>query len=292
MDNLVQRISSGSRNPEVLVNEPVDVGGETARRVVLRFDLSGEEQQVTALVMTQGVYEHRLQFQSVATTADRYAPLVERLRANTSFEELPELSLAAAGRAAPALAGARRGAGGGALPEREATDALDAFLHARSPAPSDADALVGQLRVHTDYAVPGGAEIARRAIAEARTDPRSSSRPQRRSRPRGTGRGRDRPRRRLGRLPGDRQLRVARLNWGCRWSCRRSQTPAGGSGCATGSRGTPRPPPAPAGPGSAARRCCRSTRRCRRTGQRSRSGCARTAHGWRRRRRSGWPGSG
>ena len=216
VDNLVQRISSGSRNPEVLVNEPVAVGGETARRVVLRFDLSGEEQQVTALVMTRGVYEHRLQFQSVATTAGRYAPLVERLRASTSFEELPELSLARR-RAAlhPRSPGPAVELGEALYRSGKPTDALDAFLHARALRPSDADALVGQLRVHTDYAVPGGAEIARRAIAEAQDRPKVIIAAAEALAAEG-----DRAAAvtaldaAWARLPGDRQLRVARLNWG------------------------------------------------------------------------------
>ena len=104
-DKLVDRIASGGRAPLVLSRQAVEVDGWQARRIAMRFDLSDQPQHLTALVLTRGVYEHRLQFQVLEAQADRQAPLASRLLDAVVLEEPPELAAARRKVEAAALAG-------------------------------------------------------------------------------------------------------------------------------------------------------------------------------------------
>jgi membrane associated rhomboid family serine protease len=214
--NLVTRIGSGSRNPRVLRDEPIALAGWEARQVQLRFDLSGEEQEVTAIVMARGVYEHRVQFQSVAAAADHYQPLVTRIRDSVAFEEVPELVDARARALThPRSYGPAVALGLALYRSGQALEALQAYGHAHELRPTEPDALVGLLRVHADYSVPGGIDVAHEALATrpdhpgvivACADAIAAS-------------GNQAEAEQVlddawARLPGDRQLRVARLNFG------------------------------------------------------------------------------
>lgn len=172
-DALVERITTDSRAATVISRESTILGGLEARRIVLRFDLYGQEQEVIALVATRGVYEHRVQFQSVARTAARYHPLMERVAASIAIYEADEL-IEARGRAgmhprsaepASALARAlyRSGDPAGALEAYEKSLAID---------PTRVDAIAGRLQVYADYALPGGEAQANQALAAWPLEPR------------------------------------------------------------------------------------------------------------------------
>lgn len=215
-ENLVQRISSGSRSTTVLSDEPVQLGGHEARRLVLQFELSGEAQRVTAFVMARGVYEHRLQFQSVADSAWRYAPLVDRISQSASFFEAPEVE-AARQRAAihPRSPGPALRLGQALYRVGEPTDAMASFSRALELRPNDIDALVGQLRTVADYKEVVGAQVAWDALKTAPDVPRVivaaaealAAEGQQAEAVQVLDEA-------WARLPGDRQLRAARLNWG------------------------------------------------------------------------------
>lgn len=215
-ENLVQRISSGSRSTTVLSDEPVVLGGQEARRIVLQFELSGEAQQVTAFVMARGVYEHRLQFQSVADKAARYQPLVNRIADTTNFFESPELE-AARQRAAihPRSPGPALRLGQALYRFGHGTDAMESFSRALELRPTDIDALVGQLHTVADYKDVVGVDVARRALRIAPDVPRVIVAA---AEALGAEGEQTEAVRVLddawSRLPGDRQLRAARLTWG------------------------------------------------------------------------------
>jgi membrane associated rhomboid family serine protease len=214
--SLIGRISSGSRNPRVVRDEPVEIDGRDGRELVLRFDLSGEEQEVTALVVARGVYEHRVQFQSVATSAERYHPLVEHIEESVRFEELPALTVARRrAQTHPRSPGPAIRLGDALYRSGEPTEALAAYQRARSLRPTDADALVGILRVHAEYGLPGGRAAGRTALDEAPDSPRVIVAAAEAIASEGTqAEAEDVLDAAWARLPGDRQLRVARLNWG------------------------------------------------------------------------------
>lgn len=215
-ENLVQRISSGSRSTAVLSDEPVVLGGREARRLVLQFELSGEAQQVTAFVMARGVYEHRLQFQSVADRAPRYLPLIDRLATTTAFFESPELE-AARQRAAihPRSPGPALRLGQALYRSGHGTDAMAAFSRALELRPTDIDALVGQLHTVADYKDVVGVDVAREALRVAPDVPRvivaaAEALAAEGEQTEAVAVLDDA----WARLPGDRQLRAARLTWG------------------------------------------------------------------------------
>ena len=164
-DKLIQRVSSGGREPQVLSRQALKVGGWDAERVELRFDLSDETQRLTALVMARGVFEHRVQFQALADSADRLAPLARRTLQSVRFEDPPEL-LAARKKAAthPRSWEPATELGEALYRAGQAQEALSAFDRARTMAPDRSRPVEGMLRVYADYKVPGGADFAHEAL--------------------------------------------------------------------------------------------------------------------------------
>ncbi|MEL6346474.1 MAG: rhomboid family intramembrane serine protease [Myxococcota bacterium] len=165
--NLEKRIASGSKNPQRLSWDSLTIDDIEARKMVLRFELYGEPQEVTAVVLVRGVYEHRIQFQSVADAAANYQPLVDRI-IDSIQPSLPAELVEAQRRAdfhprswEPALAL------GDALYQIGAPeDALEAYQRALRLDDTDARPLIGLLRVHADYGIPGGLEAARKALVD------------------------------------------------------------------------------------------------------------------------------
>ena len=171
-DKLVDRVGSGGRSPQVLSRETVQVDGWDAQRLELRFDLSGETQHLTALVLARGAYEHRVQFQVLDSQASRQRPLTDRLLATLLIEDPPELGIARR-RASdhprswePAVVYAealyRTGQPSAALAE---------FDRARALSPNQGRPVAGALRVYADYALPGANEAAREALTAFPDDP-------------------------------------------------------------------------------------------------------------------------
>ena len=165
--NLEKRIASGGKNLQRIAWEPVTIQDWSARRMVLGFDLSGQSQEVTALVLVRGVYEHRILFQALAPAADSYDPLIERVIASVVLAD-PQ-----------SLVAARRRSSFHPRSWEPAVEMGDALYRAGAPSeairyyeralkidPSDPKPLVGLLRVYADYDVPGGAGLARAALAD------------------------------------------------------------------------------------------------------------------------------
>lgn len=172
-DNLVQRIGSGGKNPELLSTEDLTIHGWPARRLEVTFDLAGEPQRVDALVLTRGVFEHRIQFQAVRGAAQRYDPLADRVIDSVVMYETEELDRARKRVEThprswePAVELGEELYRGG-FPGQ----ALRAFERALSLAPGQPRAMVGQLRVYADYGLQGGVEAARKALGIAADEPR------------------------------------------------------------------------------------------------------------------------
>lgn len=165
-ESLIDRIRSGGRQAEMVSRTALTLQGWPAERVELRFQLSDEEQHLVALVVVRGVFEHRIQFQSLGVEAARRQPLAERVLDSLRIEDPPELALArlrAAGnpRSYDPLIGLGEACyRAGLQDEAEAT-----FLRARAMSPGRERAWRGLLLLHADYARPGGAALAREAAA-------------------------------------------------------------------------------------------------------------------------------
>jgi membrane associated rhomboid family serine protease/tetratricopeptide (TPR) repeat protein len=165
-DALIERVTSDSREATVVSREPAELAGLEARRLVLQFDLYGQQQEVIALVATRGLYEHRVQFQSVAEAAGRYQPLVERVASSVELTEVPEL-VEARGRAGmhPRSAEPASALGRALYRSGDPEGALRAYEKSLGIDPRRVEAIAGRLRVYADYPVPGGAQVAREALA-------------------------------------------------------------------------------------------------------------------------------
>jgi len=164
-NNLIERIGSGGKDLEISNQSQLEVNGWDARRFSVRFVLNGDEQVVTALVMARGVNEHRVQFQSVADTVGRYAPLVERVFNSAHVSELDEVSKARERATAHPRSWSPAVELGAALYRSgKPEEALAAYRQALEIAPDQPRAIVGLLRVYADYGVPGGEEVAREAV--------------------------------------------------------------------------------------------------------------------------------
>ncbi len=214
--SVVLRIGSGGKNPEVETTEDLAIAGWPARRVTLRFDLSGEPQRVVALVLARGVYEHRIQFQVLAEDADRYLPLARRIVASVRIQEPEELT-AALERVAttPQSWGAWAELGEQHYRNGAPDEALHAYERARDLAPDQPRIWVGLLRVSADYGLAGATELARAALTRFASEPTVVVAAAEALSTQGH---RDEGAAALEAawtaLPGDRVLRRARLQWG------------------------------------------------------------------------------
>ncbi len=169
-NNLIDRIDSGGKEPEILVREPLKVQGWDACRLVMIFELSDEPQHITALVLARGVYEHRVLFQALADAADSYDPLVERVLHSVLLTDPDELVEARRRhRFHPRSWEPARELGDAWYRAGKPAEAMKAYEQALGIDPDDLRPLVGLLRVYADYGVPGGSELARDALQRAPT---------------------------------------------------------------------------------------------------------------------------
>lgn len=167
-DALIDRIKAGGRSAEVVSRETVQVDGRDARSIEVRVSLGGEPQVVRALVATMGVYAYRTQFQAVEKADSRYAPLARRLFSEATISEPEELRHAReraqvhprSWQPAVALGAALYRTGRARL-------SLAEYDRALALSPGNTEAIVGRLKVIADYQMPGGAQAARAALAEA-----------------------------------------------------------------------------------------------------------------------------
>jgi rhomboid protease GluP len=167
-DNLIDRIDSGGKKPEILVRESLKVQGWDACRLVMVFDLSDEPQHITALVLARGVYEHRVLFQALADAAASYDPLVDRVLASVLLTDPDELVEARRRhRFHPRSWEPAREVGDAWYRAGKPAEAMKSYEQALGIDPDDLRPLVGLLRVHADYAVPGGLPTARDALQRA-----------------------------------------------------------------------------------------------------------------------------
>lgn len=166
-ENLEKRVASGGKNPKRVAWEAIQIQDWSAIRMVLQFELSGQPQEVTALVLVRGVYEHRIQFQALASAARNYDPLIDRVFDSVVLAD-PQSLVEARRRAhfhprswEPALEM------GDALYQTGAPlEAQRYYERALKIDPSDPRPLVGLLRVYADYDIPGGLELARAALVD------------------------------------------------------------------------------------------------------------------------------
>ena len=167
-DNLIERIDSGGKEPQILVRESLKVQGWDACRLEMMFDLSGEPQRITALVLARGVYEHRVQFQALSVTSDSYEPLIERVVESVLLTEPEELIEARRRhRFHPRSWEPARELGDAWYRAGKPAEAIRAYEQALGIDPEDLRPLIGLLRVYADYEVPGGLPVARDALERA-----------------------------------------------------------------------------------------------------------------------------
>ena len=164
-DKLIERVSSGGREPQVISRQALKVAGWSAERVELTFDLSDETQHLTALVMARGVFEHRVVFQAIEGSAAWLSPLARRTLQSVRFGDPPEL-LAARKKAAthPRSWEPATELGEALYRAGEPQEALAAFDRARSIAPDHPRPVEGMLRVYADYKLDGAANVAHEAL--------------------------------------------------------------------------------------------------------------------------------
>lgn len=214
--SLVDRIGSNSRGDLDESREAVSLAGLDARRLVLHFDLSGEEQTIVAYVATRGVYEYRVLFQNVASRADNYPALFDRIVESVRFGEIDELTRARE-RALmhPRSVEPAEDLGEALYRTGEPQAALRAYDKALTLDAARTGSVVGKLRVYADYGLTGGRDEARAALAGTPTDPRIIVAA---ADALAAGGARDEGIAALddawARLPGDRTLRRARRRWG------------------------------------------------------------------------------
>jgi tetratricopeptide (TPR) repeat protein len=132
------------------------------------FELSDEPQQLTALVLARGVYEHRVQFQALSEAVVSYEPLVARVLDSVLLTDPDELVEARRRhRFHPRSWEPARELGDAWYRAGKPAEAVTAYKQALGIDPADLRPLVGLLRVHADYGVPGGLETARDALQRA-----------------------------------------------------------------------------------------------------------------------------
>jgi rhomboid protease GluP len=172
IEGLMDRISEGGRDPALLERSPVAIEGAEAVQVVLQFTLAGETHQLTALVMTRGVVEHRVQVQTLSQDAARHAPLFARILLRVSLDEPPDLVKARTKATNHPRSWSPAVELGDALYRvGEPEAAVASYRRGLGIAPNHPSALVGLLRTHADYRLPGGAEQARDILARASDEP-------------------------------------------------------------------------------------------------------------------------
>jgi len=169
---LVDRVSSGGRNTTVLTDQAKQVDGWDARLITLRFALADEPQTITALVLTRGVYEHRVQFQVLANQAQRQAVLARRVMESVQLSEPPDLIIARRKALTHPRSWEPAAELGEALYKAGAPEpALAEFDRARTIAPSHSRPIIGSLRVYADYQLPGAAAAGAQALVDFPDDP-------------------------------------------------------------------------------------------------------------------------
>ncbi len=169
---LVRRYGRGTARPVVLRREELRASGLAGRHIVLRADEAGVEHVVDATVFVRGVVEYRLVATVPAARARHYAPLVDRLRGAFAAGDPPEL-VRARSRAAmhPRSWSPACELGEALYRAGEPGEALRAFERALAIEPGNPRALVGLLRVYSDYGVAGGYDPALAALRAAPDDP-------------------------------------------------------------------------------------------------------------------------
>ena len=167
-DQLIDRIDSGSDDLQIISLQSIAVQGWQARRLVVRFTLSDEPQQVVALVLVRGVYEHRVQFQTLQEAASSYQPLVERVLDSVTITDPDALQEASRRhRFHPRSWEPAVELGDAWYQVGNPVEALRLYELALSIDDEEVQPLVGLLRVYADYHMPGGVQVARAALQQS-----------------------------------------------------------------------------------------------------------------------------
>jgi membrane associated rhomboid family serine protease len=166
VDTLVERISKSGAEPQVLKRIPRAVGEHDAIELRMRFLLSGEPQEIHAVVLTRGVVTYRTQIQARTDTMERYQPVFERAL-HTAVLMAPASLQAAKERAAthprswqPAV-----DLGDELYRAGQPEEAIVAYQRALVKVPDQTQAWIGRLKVHTHYSLPRGLMVARQALS-------------------------------------------------------------------------------------------------------------------------------
>ncbi len=170
---LVQRVGTGSAEAIERSREAVQTAVGPGRRVEVDAVIDEERTRITALVVMRGVFEHRVLVRLSEETADRYAPLVERILSSVRFTDPEELVEAREKVSNHPRSWSPATELGEALYRLgKPSEALSAYERARTLAPDKTTPLIGQLRIYADYQVDGGPDLARAAISEHPLNPK------------------------------------------------------------------------------------------------------------------------
>ncbi len=94
VDALVTRISSGSRDAEVVSRSPISVDGVPGEQLAMRFRRSESDKTVDAVVFVRGRSEFRLVVQTDEVHRGRYDPLIQRVVNSVHIGPDPEVERA------------------------------------------------------------------------------------------------------------------------------------------------------------------------------------------------------
>lgn len=172
-DALLQRVGTGSKAPQELSRQPVRTAVGEGVRLEANATIDGQPTHIIALVVMRGVFEHRALVRLDAEVVDRYDPLVQRILESVSFDEPEELAKARDKAATHPRSWSPATELGDALYRvGQPVEALAAYDRARALSGKQTAPLVGQLRVYADYGIDGGVDAARAALLAHADEPK------------------------------------------------------------------------------------------------------------------------
>jgi len=171
VDALIDRISTSGTQPTVLERTDTEIGEHTGTTLRMRFVLSGEPQEIHAVVLTRGVMTYRAHLQAQQEDMNRYNPVF--YRSLQSAHLAPDASLQAARDRAATHPRSWQPAvdlGDELYRTGRPEEAVAAYRRALTKRPDQTRAMIGLLKVHTHYRLSGGLAVAHEALARPNSD--------------------------------------------------------------------------------------------------------------------------
>ena len=166
-NHLMRRIDSGASNVQATAWTDVTIGEAQGVRSEVNFRLADENHTMWTIMLSRGIVSYRASIQARADIAHRYERLLERSLSRAVLSD-PEDLVRAIERSEthprswqPAIE-----LGDALYRAGHPKQSIDAYDKALAKVPDRTEAIVGRLRVFSDYDLPGG-EAAAIAVIEA-----------------------------------------------------------------------------------------------------------------------------